>query len=144
MCGVSWCCYRGWVGVVSSVVDGCGWCVCRVVVLCGFSVSLVGVGDVSLVGEVLLLEGVRFPCFALLETQLCQGCSLVSVSVSFLIACPCGFPVCWVCCCGWCCGFRGGIIVYCFTCCFVRFLFFRGRFLIFGLSWVCRFGCWVV
>ena len=64
-------------GVVSGVVDGCGWCVRWVLVLCGFCTSLVGVGGVRLVGEVLLLGGGRFPCLALLETQLCLGCSRV-------------------------------------------------------------------
>ena len=60
-------------GVVSGVVDGCGWCVRWVLVLCGFSTSLVGVGGVSLVGEVLLLGCGRLPCLALFETQLCRA-----------------------------------------------------------------------
>ncbi len=45
--------------------------------LCGFSTSLVEVGGVRLVGEVLLLGGGRFPCLTLFETQLCPGCSRV-------------------------------------------------------------------
>ena len=65
MCGVSWCCYRGWVGVVCDVWFG--WCVRWVLVSCGFSNGRVGVGGVWLVVEVLLLVGGQFPVFALFE-----------------------------------------------------------------------------
>ena len=86
---------------------------------CGLSTGLVGVGGVRVMGEVLLLEGGQFPVLALLEAQLCLGCSRVGRSGSFSIAFPCGFPACWVGCCGCCCGRGGGNIVY-----FYIFLFF--------------------
>ena len=72
--------------------------------LCGFSTSLVGVGGVRLMGEVLLLEGGQFPVLALLEAQLCLGRSRVGRSGNFSIAFPCDFPVFLVGCCGCCCG----------------------------------------
>ena len=55
-------------GFVSRVVEGCGWCVWRAMLLFLFSISLVVVRGVSKVGRVGLLWGGQFPSFALLET----------------------------------------------------------------------------
>lgn len=62
--------YRRWrcgVLFVSRVVEGCGWCVWRAMLLFLFSISLVVVRGVSKVGRVGLLWGGQFPSFALLE-----------------------------------------------------------------------------
>ena len=79
-------------GVVGSVVDGCGWCVRWVLVWYGFSTSLVGVGGVGLVGGFCCWGAVgfhalhcwRLSCVGAVVMLVSRVCFLLLVLVVFL------------------------------------------------------------